>query len=346
MKWTIITHNIKGLNDSDCIAKEREFLNSLSPRVDIILLQELKLRGRSLDNLGHRLMPGCASWILEAGPSERSWANPDAAGKRGVGILLAHKYTRLVTNHGSLYNDRVVWIKLEGIEGGNIGIACIYAPNISTERRHLWHVLMESLPRDCEWILGGDFNMTERSEDKSNDCGRGISDLEKLTWNSLLNGYQLRDTFTFQGGPRFSWNNGQQGRARRLARLDRFYTPIHSRLGISHLAYFIHGYSVGSDHTPVQLEICIGEDGARKSAFKWNLSYLTGEMSDVLGLRWTNLPEGTSFLQKLRNIKRFHRFYSKNKAKEFRKMELDTKANLELATTTLHEDFLQFGQTR
>ena len=98
-------------------------------------------------------MRGCASWILKAGPDERSWANPNATDKGGVGILLAHKYTRLVTNHGSFYNDRL--IKLEGIEGGNVGIARIYAPNIPTERRHLWHVLMESLPRDCEWILGG-----------------------------------------------------------------------------------------------------------------------------------------------------------------------------------------------
>ena len=62
-------------------------------------------------------------------------------------------------------------------------------------------------------------------------------------------------------------------------------------------------------------------------------------MSDVLGQRWTNLPEDTSFFQKLRNIKRFHRHYSKNKARELRKTELDTKANLELATATLHEDF-------
>jgi hypothetical protein len=41
--------------------------------------------------------------------------------------------------------------------------------------------MMELLPRDCDWILGGDFNMTEKREDKSNDCGCGISDLQKLT---------------------------------------------------------------------------------------------------------------------------------------------------------------------
>ena len=58
-------------------------------------------------------MHGYASWILEAAPGEKSWINPNAAGKRGVGILLSSKYSRLVTEHGILYEDRVVWIKLE-----------------------------------------------------------------------------------------------------------------------------------------------------------------------------------------------------------------------------------------
>ena len=114
---------------------------------------------------------------------------------------------RLVTEHGALYDDRVVWIKLEGIEGGNIGITCIYAPNIPTDRRHLWHIMVDALPKDYEWIIGGDFNMTKRPQNKSNDCGRGISDLERYTWNELLNAFQVQDSFIHQGGPRFSWNN-------------------------------------------------------------------------------------------------------------------------------------------
>ena len=61
-------------------------------------------------------------------------------------------------------------------------------------------------------------------------------------------------------------------------------------------------------------------------------------MSDVLGLRWTSLPENTSSFHKLKDIKRFYRHHSKTKTKKIRKVELDTKANLELATATLHED--------
>ena len=76
------------------------------------MIQEHKLRGKALEDLGSRLMAGCANWILEASPNERKWINPNAASKGGVGIVLSHKYARLVTKDGGLYEDRVVWIKL------------------------------------------------------------------------------------------------------------------------------------------------------------------------------------------------------------------------------------------
>lgn len=130
-----------------------------------------------------------------------------------MGILLSHKYARLVTMHRSLYDNKVVWVNLEGIEGGIIAIACVYAPNIPTDRRNLWHIMVDSLPKDCKWVIGRDFNMTERPQDKSNDCRRNISDLERYTWGGLLNAIQVKDHLIHQEGPRFSWNNGQKGQA-------------------------------------------------------------------------------------------------------------------------------------
>ena len=41
-----------------------------------------------------------ASWTPKAALGERSWLNPHAAWKRGVGILPANEYARLVTVHG------------------------------------------------------------------------------------------------------------------------------------------------------------------------------------------------------------------------------------------------------
>ena len=58
-----------------------------------------KIKGQEAENLESRLRPGCVSWILEAAQGERSWLNPNVAGKIGVGILLSHKYARLMTEH-------------------------------------------------------------------------------------------------------------------------------------------------------------------------------------------------------------------------------------------------------
>ena len=53
----------------------------------------------------------------------------------------------------------------------------------------MWHIMIDSLPNDCEWIIDGDFNMIERVQDKSNDCGRAISEVEMVIWSGLLNGF-------------------------------------------------------------------------------------------------------------------------------------------------------------
>lgn len=52
MKWNLITHNIRGLNDVESITKEKNFIQSLTPRVDVVMIQEHKLRGKSIRKLG------------------------------------------------------------------------------------------------------------------------------------------------------------------------------------------------------------------------------------------------------------------------------------------------------
>ena len=47
----------------------------------MVMIQEHKVRGRALGNLGIRLISGYASWILEATLGERSWLNPNVAEK-------------------------------------------------------------------------------------------------------------------------------------------------------------------------------------------------------------------------------------------------------------------------
>ena len=57
------------------------------------------------------------------------------------------------------------------------------------------------MPKDWNWIIEGDFNMIERPNDKSNNYGSAINDLERYNWNDLLMAIQIQDTFIHQRGP-------------------------------------------------------------------------------------------------------------------------------------------------
>ena len=107
---------------------------------------------------------------------------------------------------------------------------------------------------------------------------------------------------------------------------------------MKHTIYFIHGYSVGSDHSPVQLEVAIGQGEVQKSTYKWNVAHLGGDIGDKLREKWASLPKEASFLFKFRNITRYYTQYSKLKVQENRKIEFDVKAKLEVATANLHND--------
>ena len=67
-------------------------------------------------------MLGCTSWILEVALRERSSLNSNAACNGGVGIFISHKCVKLVTTHGVLCDNRVVWIQLEDIKGETLGM--------------------------------------------------------------------------------------------------------------------------------------------------------------------------------------------------------------------------------
>lgn len=148
-----------------------------------------------------------------------------------------------------------------------------------------------NVPKD--WIIRGDFNMIEIQNDKSNDCGREISNQERFNWNELLMTFQIQDTFIHQGGPILSWTNGQVGRAQRLARLDRFYIPQNMGQDIRQTSYFIHGYS------PPQRVLGIGKEELRRSSFEWNVLHLKGEVTYKPKSIWDMIPDEAPFFLNL-----------------------------------------------
>lgn len=92
MKLHVLTRNLRDLNNPLSILKHNRFLKLATPRVDVLLFQEHKLRGSKLEHLGKRFMPWIAWWILEVEPGHKNQLNPYGVGKRTVGILLAFKY--------------------------------------------------------------------------------------------------------------------------------------------------------------------------------------------------------------------------------------------------------------
>lgn len=56
-----------------------------------------------MEHLSTRLMPWSTGWVLETKPGYKNWFNPNGAGKKGVGILLASKCAKLATESVTLY---------------------------------------------------------------------------------------------------------------------------------------------------------------------------------------------------------------------------------------------------
>jgi len=136
--------------------------------------------------------------------------------------------------------------------GGDLAVLNVYASTIERERVELWSELLASLPKDCNWILSGDWNFVETRADKSNNCGRMVSQAERRTFEQLLGALNVGDHFPRTNPIKYSWDNRRRDGVRVLARLDRIYSTNPAGGQTSTVAeYFIRGDSAHSDHLPV-----------------------------------------------------------------------------------------------
>lgn len=66
--------------------------------------------------------------------------------------------------------------------------------------------------------------------------------------------------------------------------------------------------------------------------------YLKGELLENLREKWDNIPKEAFFFISSCSHSCFSLRFSKQKAKKYKRMELNTRAKLEIAITNLHED--------
>jgi hypothetical protein len=67
-----------------------------------------------------------------------------------------------------------------------MGLINIYAPNATSKRSQFWEQMLLDLPKYCDWIFCGDFNIVEKMEDKTLACGHILLNKEKFVWQKKM----------------------------------------------------------------------------------------------------------------------------------------------------------------
>ena len=136
MNLKILSFNGRGQNKSDSIRFLRNYISSI-PHLDIVCLQEHKLRLSDVENLNRYLRPCAKAWILDASQGYNNAGLDPGVGCGGISILLDKKWEKFVINSGLVMGNQAQYIVLQGLFGGNLGILNTYTLNNTAHRTHL-----------------------------------------------------------------------------------------------------------------------------------------------------------------------------------------------------------------
>ena len=112
-------------------------------------MQEHRFCGDAVVALSRKAWRGTDGCYLEAATGYNHLPGEPGTSKGGVAILLVPQWTTAIHSYGILYQNRVQWIILKGLQGGDLGIVNIYASNSSTERCEMWETIEQELPCGC-----------------------------------------------------------------------------------------------------------------------------------------------------------------------------------------------------
>lgn len=112
---------------------------------------------------------------------------------RGGTTLLYHPSLKII-NSGMLSLGRAAWAQFQ-LNTTTLSIAIVYAPSDSVRARaYLWHQLKGKLP-DGQWVILGDFNMTENPINSSGPSLL-LNVWQKESWRLLKTWLDLVDAFS------------------------------------------------------------------------------------------------------------------------------------------------------
>ena len=238
----LISWNVRGL--SDAVRRRRLKQELLQLHWDVLLLQETKLKGynfRSFDLMFRN------HFILHGSSGE---------GRGFVSIVVKPGWK--VVGKGISESGRWIWCDLE--DGKDVWrVINVYAPNDPGGRVRMWEEVRGVLEGRLG-MMGGDFNMVTRDEDRVPRKRCKLGGEERGKWDLLMASGDFRDLG--EEKREITWTNKQEGDRAVCKRLDRWYLincPENSR----RVRFRVCSERVLSDHYPIWGEIG-GSEGDRK----------------------------------------------------------------------------------
>ncbi|XP_049388501.1 uncharacterized protein LOC125852861 [Solanum stenotomum] len=196
-------------------------------------------------------------------------------------------------------------------------VTAVYAKCSNEERRELWEDLVHiAEENDNPWIVGGDFNVILREEEKLG--GLAFTQTEAVDFAQCLNNCAISE-LNFSGSM-FTWWNGRVEEECIFKRLDRILVN-HEFLDLYPSSEVHHLVRQGSDHAPLHMKIATLEDVIKvkeeqlevqpTQANRAELSKMEAELRKYLSIEeeyWRQKAGMKWFQEGDRNTKFFHSY--------------------------------------
>jgi hypothetical protein len=119
--FKILSSNVRGLNDPASVPTLKNYLDTIAS-LDVVYIQEHKLRDNAAASLDQRLWPQAQGWCMEASPGYANAQPGPGAGRGGIITLLAPKWALSVAESGAIQDNRGHWFILRGLPRGDLGV--------------------------------------------------------------------------------------------------------------------------------------------------------------------------------------------------------------------------------
>jgi hypothetical protein len=297
-------------------------------------LQEHKLRGNKLQELGPHLWRRAVYHAYAALPAYNHGPHDDGTGSGGIAMLIFSKLNHLIHSQGNINDNQTQWVILQGCPGGDLGVLNVYALHMPQDCILLWQIIEVTLPTGIQWVLASNWNMVLDRNDNSHPNSKRAGDTERLVFMRMIGHLGVEDLFPATGSISFPWDNKRRVGVRKLKLLDRFYffrSP--SGYPAAHVSqYEILGNCLASDHLLVCLDLELYLESPQGSGYKVNKHYLEDHsVVEQLHEVWRLLPTSLAFFGKLKRLVKWYKIFCRNKATERKARDVQLQQRLQAA---------------